>query len=461
MNPHSAPSSVTLDRAHVWHPFTPTDSWMDPQFKPVMIASARGSVLLDEDGNAYLDGNSSIWTNLHGHGHPVITQAIKDQLDRVAHTSYLGAGHEPGAVLGQKLTALVGPKKYRVFYSDDGATAIEAAIKITLQYYHQIKQPQRKVFVSLGNGYHGDTVGAMSIGHSAFHTGFFSSLKFPSIEVLQPGCYHCPYNRATPSRADARTTRQCQWECIGELESTLRERGSEIAAVVLEPRIQGAAGMVMHPEGYLAKAAQLTKEVGALLILDEVMTGFGRTGEMFAADHEHVKADLIALSKGITGGFLPFGATLVKDFIFQTYRGPLENTFFHGHSYCGNQLGCAAALANLHVFETENTLATIRERATHLKKRSQIFWQHPHVGDIRQDGLVLGIELVEDFATRRPFPFERRIAYHVSERARQYGLLARGAGNVLILMPPYSTTNEQLDKMVDALYRGLCEELPA
>ncbi|PAW80164.1 MAG: adenosylmethionine--8-amino-7-oxononanoate transaminase [Verrucomicrobia bacterium Tous-C9LFEB] len=454
-------NSVDLDRAHVWHPFTPTDAWFDPHFKPVMIASARGSVLLDEEGNAYLDGNSSIWTNMHGHNHPVINQAIKDQLDRVAHTSYLGLGHGPGSLLGEKLTALVGPDKYRVFYSDDGATAIEAAIKITLQHFDQINQPQRRLFVSLGNGYHGDTVGAMSVGHSSFHTGHFNSLMFPSVEVMQPGCYRCPCNRATPERADARTYRQCEWQCLAALEKVFQERGPEIAALVLEPRVQGAAGMVMHPAGYLAKAAQIAKDAGAMLILDEVMTGFGRTGEMFAADHEGVKADLIALAKGLTGGYLPLGATLIREEIFQSYRGPIERTFYHGHSYCGNQLGCAAALANLELFDTEHTLDKIRDRAAQLKSLSQIFWQHPHVGDIRQDGFILGIELVEDFATRKPFPFERRIAYHVSERAKQYGLLARGAGNVLILMPPYSTTKEQLEKMVEALYRGLCEELPA
>lgn len=454
-------TTTELDRAHVWHPFTPTDAWFDPKFQPVMIASAHGSVLLDEQGNAYLDGNSSIWTNLHGHNHPAINQAITEQLGRVAHTSYLGLGHGPGSQLGAKLAELFGPDDYRVFYSDDGATAIEAALKITVQHFHQIGQPQRRLFVSLGNGYHGDTVGAMSVGHSTFHTGFFNAMMFPSVEVMQPGCYRCPHNRATPLRDDARQYRQCQWQCLAALEQVLRERGAEVAAVILEPRVQGAAGMVMHPEGYLAKAAKLAKEAGALLILDEVMTGFGRTGKMFAAEQEGVKADLIALAKGLTGGYLPLGATMVREEIFQSYRGPIERTFYHGHSYCGNQLGCAAALASLRLFETENTLKTVQERATHLKQISQIFWQHPNVGDMRQDGLILGIELVEDFATRRPFPFARRIAYHVSERAKKYGLLARGAGNVLILMPPYSTTNGQLEKMVEALYRGLVEELPA
>jgi adenosylmethionine---8-amino-7-oxononanoate aminotransferase len=454
-------NSTELDRAYVWHPFTPAESWFDPNFKPVMIASGRGSVLLDEEGNAYLDGNSSIWTNMHGHNHPVIKQAIKDQLDILEHSSYLGAGHAPGSQLAEKLAKLAGPDKYRVFYSDDGATAIEAAVKIAIQYFHQIGEPQRDVFISLGDGYHGDTVGAMSVGHSSYHTGFFSSLMFKSDRVLQPGCYHCPFNQALPERADARTYRHCQWQCITALEEALKKHGDKAAAIVMEPHIQGAAGMVMQPEGYLAKAAQLAKKYGALFILDEVMTGFGRTGKMFAADHDGVKADFIALAKGITGGYLPLGATLIREEIFESFRGPIQNTFYHGHSYCGNQLGCAAALANLQVFETENTLQTINERAAQLRQLTQIFWQHPNVGDIRQEGLVLGIELVEDFATRKPFPFERRIAYHVSERARKYGLLARGAGNVLILMPPYSTTAEQLEKMVSALYRGLSETLPA
>ena len=454
-------SPVALDKKFVWHPFTPADAWLDPDFEPIVIQSGRGARLTDTQGRTYLDGNASIWTNLHGHGHPQITAAVKNQLDRVAHVSFLGLTHEPAARLAEKLSHLLSPSPSRVFYSDDGSTAMEAALKMIWQYFQQNGQPRRKVFVSLDQGYHGDTVGAMSLGHSQTFHETFSPLLFKSEKVPSPGCYRCPFNRARPQKADARTYAQCNRECVGQMKSALKNHAGETAAVVLEPLVQGAAGMVMHPPGYLKETAALAREEGAFLLLDEVMTGFGRTGAMFAHQKEGVSPDLIALAKGLTGGFLPLAATLVREDIFNGFRGGLERAFFHGHSYTANPLGCAAALANLEIFEQEKTLLQIQDLAEKLRSFSQKFWDHPHVGDVRQEGLILAVELVEDFAAKKPFPASRRLAWQVCEKARSYGLLTRGIGNVLVLMPPYCVTESDLAAMVDALYRSLCDLLPS
>jgi adenosylmethionine-8-amino-7-oxononanoate aminotransferase len=458
-------SSSTSDKNYVWHPFTPADSWLDPDFHPVMIAGGEASWLIDENGTRYLDGNSSIWTNLHGHRHPVLTQAIKDQLDRIAHSSYLGLAHTPGAHLAEKLNEMAQvpgatPLKYRSFYSDDGSTAMEVALKIVYQYFQQKGQPQRRHYLSLSSGYHGDTVGAMSLGHSpAFHEKF-SGLLFPTESAPAPYCYRCPHNQAPPQKADARTYRHCTESCVAEFAHQLKSLGENCAAVVIEPRVQGAAGMIMHPAGYLEKVAALTHQAGALLIVDEVMSGFGRTGTMLACHQENVQPDLIALAKGLSGGYLPFAATLVTETIFEEFRGDVERTFYHGHSYAGNQLGCAAALANLDIFEKEAVLERVAFLSAKLQPLSQRFWEHPQVGDVRQEGLILAVELVQSRETRAPFPPEMRLAWKINERARTYGLLTRGVGSILFLMPPYSTTESELEKMVEALRQALFEILP-
>jgi adenosylmethionine-8-amino-7-oxononanoate transaminase len=455
--PKSSP--VALDKKFVWHPFTPADSWLDPGFEPLVIQSGQGASLTDTQGRTYLDGNSSIWTNLHGHRHPQITDAVKEQLDQVAHVSFLGLTHEPAARLAEKLSDLF-PSSRRIFYSDDGSTAMEAALKMIWQYFQQNGQPNRKIFVSLDQGYHGDTVGAMSLGHSQSFHETFSPLLFASEKVPSPGCYRCPFNRARPQKADARTYAQCNRECIGQMKRALEKNAGSTAAVVLEPLVQGAAGMVMHPPGYLKETAALAKTEGAFLLLDEVMTGFGRTGAMFAHQKEDVSPDVVALAKGLTGGYLPLAATVVREDIFDGFRGGLDRTFFHGHSYTANALGCAAALANLEIFEQEQTLRKIQHLAGKLHSLSQKFWNHPHVGDVRQEGLILAVELVEDFGTRKPFPAARRLAWQISENARAYGLLTRGIGNVLVLMPPYCVSESELAAMIDALYRSLSEILP-
>ena len=442
-----------LDRRHVWHPFTPLDEWLDPAFAPVMIASGRGATLVDAEGREYLDGNSSIWTNLHGHGHPRLTGAIKAQLDRISHSSYLGLAHEPGARLAGELCRRTGFD--RVFYSDDGSTAMEAALKMVFQYFRQNGAPERKTFVSLGGGYHGDTVGAMSLGRSEGFHATFGPLLFPGEKTMSPGCYRCPFNRAKAEAEDARIYRRCNWECVGEAERKLEEVGPQMAAFVVEPRVQGAAGMVMHPHGYLERVAPLVRAAGALLIADEVLTGFGRTGTLLACEQEKVSPDLVALAKGLTGGYLPMGATLVREKLVDGFRGPLERTFFHGHSYTGNQLGCAAALANLEIFDEEKTLDAVAARAATLREASRVFWRHAKVGDVRQEGLILAVELVRDRATREPFPAGDRLAHRINEEARGLGLLTRGLGGTLFLLPPYCASDAEIARMIEILDRAI------
>lgn len=445
------------DKRHLWHPFTPTDPWLDSNFMPPVIERGEGALLIDEQGNRFLDGNSSIWTNLHGHNHPRVNRAICQQLERLAHCSFLGNTHAPAADLAKRLIDLANSKFTRVFFSDDGSTAMEAALKIAFQFFQQNGQPQRQTFLAIDQGYHGDTVGAMSVGQSGVFHETFKPLMFPTQKAMMPGCYRCPFNNAKPEKADARLYRKCCWECLRDVEQKTETLENRLAALFMEPRVQGAAGMVMHPEGYLKKVADIVQSHGALLILDEVMTGFGRTGSMFAFQKENIQPDILALAKGLTAGYLPMAATLVNEEIFNGFRGGIERTFFHGHSYTANPLGCAAALANLDIFEEEKTLARIAVLERRLDEWSQIFWQNPHVGDVRREGLILAVELVEDFRSRRPYPWTQRVGYHVCESARKHGLLTRGVGSILILMPPYCVTEEQLETMVQALYRALQE----
>jgi adenosylmethionine-8-amino-7-oxononanoate aminotransferase len=455
-----------LDRRHVWHPFTQMREWMAE--KPLVIVAAEGAVLRDEKGREYIDGNSSIWTNLHGHRRPEIDEAIRGQLGRIAHSSFLGLTNDVAPRFAfELLRAFSGssePGGWRVFFSDDGSTAIEAGLKMIHQARQQRGERERKVFFSLGAGYHGDTVGAMSLGHSALFHGTYRPLMFESREVMPPACYRCPFNRAAPERGtEARVTRKCGWECVRETAKALDECGEEASAFVTEPRVQGAGGMMMHPHGYLARLAELCRERGVWLMLDEVMTGFGRTGAMFAFQHENVKPDVVALGKGITGGYLPLGATVASEEIFSAFDGTYSDfrTFFHGHSYSGNQLGCAAARASLRLLEDVHTEEHVRGRAAVLEGLAQRFWQHGNVGDVRCEGMICAIELVEDFASCRRFPAERRAGFHVSEAARRHGLLTRCIGDVLVLMPPYCVTDAQLAQAVEALWRALVEVLPA
>ncbi len=462
----AAMDSAELDKRHVWHPFTQMREWNAGE--PLVIVEAEGAVLRDAQGFEYLDGNSSIWTNLHGHRRAEIDGAIREQLGRVAHTSFLGLTNDVAPQFAFELLRAITrsdtPEGWRVFFSDDGSTAVEAGLKMIHQARQQRGEKERRVFVSLGAGYHGDTVGAMSVGHSTVFHSAYRGLMFGSREVMSPACYRCPFNRAAPERGmDARLSRKCEWECVGAAAKALDDLGDAASAFVMEPRVQGAAGMTMHAHGYLSRIAALCRERGVWLMLDEVMTGFGRTGAMFACQHEGVMPDVLALGKGITGGYLPLAATVASAEIFAAFDGEHSEwrTFFHGHSYSGNQLGCAAALASLRLLGTVHPMAHVRSRGEFLRVLAQKFWEHPNVGDVRCEGMICAIEIVEDFVTRRRFPAENRTGFRVSEAARKHWLITRCVGDVLVLMPPYCVSEEQLAQAVDGLWRALCGVVPA
>jgi adenosylmethionine---8-amino-7-oxononanoate aminotransferase len=463
-----------LDHLYVWHPFTQMRDWLKRE--PIVIAEGHGTVSRDIHGREYLDANSSIWTNLHGHNHPRINRAIHRQLKKIAHSSALGLANVPASLLAEKLVTAANPCEVgraedsapylaKVFFSDDGSTAMEVALKLAYEYARRTGKSKQPKFLTLEGAYHGDTVGAVSLGHIDLFHKAYSGLLFKTDKVAAPYCYRCPYNRAKPQRADAREYRKCNWECVDNLEkkfTSQKKKGNSYAAFVVEPLIQGAAGMIPQPNGWLKRANEISRGHGALLIADEVMTGFGRTGNapaLFACQQEQVQPDFMALAKGLTGGYLPMAATLTTQRIFNAFLGEYDEfkTFFHGHSFTGNQLGAAAALANLKILQSAASIRARSSLQSALHEGLKILWTFPNVGDVRQVGLVVGIELVKDWRTREPIDLHERAGIRVCEAMEKRGVLTRPIGNVVVLMPPYCTTREQVKQMVAALKEAIAE----
>jgi adenosylmethionine-8-amino-7-oxononanoate aminotransferase len=439
-----------LDKQFVWHPFTPMKLWAESD--PLVITSADGMHLVDSDGKRYLDGVSSLWCNVHGHRVPEIDAAVRAQLDKVAHTTMLGLASEPAILLAERLMRIAPAGLAKVFYSDSGATATEVAFKLAAQYWYNVGHPRRNEFVGFAEAYHGDTVGAMSIGRiDAFHKPYFPML-FKAHFAPSPYVYRSQ----TPSDPQA-----VEQTCLAALERILEQHGPRIAGICIEPMVQGAGGMIVQPPGFLAGVAALARKYGALLIADEVAVGFGRTGKMFACEHEGVLPDLMCAAKGITGGYLPLAATFATQRIFDAFLGePWEGrTFYHGHTYTGNPLACAAALASLDLFEKNNLVARVARNANALAAMLSRLRTLPHVGDIRQLGYMVGIELVEDKPTRRRFDPRRRIGAAVCQRARGHGVIIRPLGDVIVLMPPPAMETTDLQTIVDAVFLGVTEQL--
>ncbi len=437
------------DREHVWHPFTPMQAYAEEQ--PLIITRAHGCFLVDLDGKEYIDGVSSMWCNVHGHRVPELDAAIREQLDAVAHSTLLGLGNVPSIRLARRLVELAPEGLTRVFYSDDGATAVEVALKMAFQYWRQCPTPQPKktLYLSLRGAYHGDTLGDVSVGDLARFHHLFAPLLFPAVRAPNPYCYRCPL------RLDRRT---CGIACVEELADLVRRHADTLAAVVIEPLMQGAAGMIAAPEGYLRRVRKVTREYDVLLIADEVAVGMGRTGTLFACQREGVMPDFLCLAKGLTGGYLPLAATLTTDEIFRAFLGRPEEgrTFYHGHTYTGNQLGCAAALANLNLL-TNGVLDSLPPKIERLKQHLARMAELPVVGDVRQQGLMAGIELVEEKATKRPAPTQRRLGARICRLAHERGVLLRPLGDVLVVMPPLAIELSLLDRLCDVLYNCLDE----
>jgi adenosylmethionine-8-amino-7-oxononanoate transaminase len=454
-----------LDHQFVWHPFTQMRDWLKRE--PIVIVEGKGAILRDVRGREFLDANSSIWTNLHGHQNQKINAAISRQLKKIAHSSALGLANEPASLLAGKLVQAANPKVKtsklsKVFFSDDGSTALEVALKLAYEFSRRAKKIKNPKFLSLEGAYHGDTIGAVSLGHiDLFHKSFLG-LLFKTDKVMSPYCYRCPFNRAKPERDDARNYRKCNWECVELVEkkfSTQKKKENSYAAFVFEPLMQGAAGMIPQPDGWLKQVSKIAQSHGALLIADEVMTGFGRTGKMFACQHENIQPDFLCLAKGLTGGYLPMAATLTTQKVFNAFLGEYHEfkTFFHGHSYTANQLGAAAALASLEILQSETSIRARQSLEKHLRDELQKLWQFPNVGDIRQVGLIAGIELVKNWRTREPFDLREQAGIRVCEAMATRGVLTRPIGNVIVLMPPYCTTVAQLKKIIDATRESIAE----
>lgn len=437
-----------LDKNYIWHPFTQMQDYC--RLKPLIIERGKGSWLYDMEGNRYLDGVSSLWVTIHGHCRQEIDAAIIRQVKKISHSTLLGLTNVPAVRLAQKLVNISPRGLAKIFYSDNGSTAVEVALKIAFQYWQQASRATRtkKNFVTLHNAYHGDTLGAVSVGGIDLFHSIYKPLLFKTFRVHSPYCYRCPLKLEYPA---------CGLECLNALEKTLKTHHAKIAALIMEPLVQGAAGMIVFPRGYVSAARDLCARHNVLFIADEVAVGFGRTGKMFACEHEKVRPDLMALAKGITGGMLPLAATLATDRIYDAFLGEFQElkTFYHGHTYTGNPVACAAALASLDVFERQNILAALQPKIRLVKERLQTFYHLRHVGDVRQCGFMVGIELVADCDTKRPYPIKNKMGQQVIFEARRRNVIIRPLGDVIVLMPPLSITAKELEMLLDVVYESI------
>lgn len=439
---------IALDKQYIWHPFTQMADWLDSQ--PVVIERGEGFFLIDTEGRRYIDGVSSLWCNVHGHCVPAIDAAIKDQLGRIAHSTLLGLAQTRSIELAERLIRLAPAGLAKVFYSDSGATAVEIALKIAYQYWQNRGQTQRRRFIALREAYHGDTLGSVSVGGMALFHSIFKPLLFETFFIDPP----FPYRFAG-------SVEQCTAASLHQLETLLTAHRHQIAGIIIEPRVQGAAGMIVHPEGFLAAVRRLADQYDTLLIADEVATGFGRTGAMFACQLENVQPDILCLAKGITGGYLPLAATLTTQAVFEPFcvKGDITKTFYHGHTYTGNALACAAALANLELFEQTRLLETLPPKIQLIRQTLAECAKLPYVGDVRQCGLMAGIELVADKEAKTPLRYG--IGAAVCAVMRPKGLMLRPLGNVVVLMPPPAMDMPTLTAMLDILLQTLRDDLPA
>lgn len=436
------------DRSCVWHPFTPMQAWQSEN-APVIVRG-QGFHLFDAAGNCWLDGISSLWCNVHGHCVPELDQAIREQLDKVAHTTLLGLGSEPSIRLARALLDRAPTGLSRVFYSDSGASTVEVALKMAYQFQRQKPggDDRRRLFLSIGNAYHGDTLGTVSVGGIDLFHRCYRDLLFPGITVPSPVALRVPQGHTSDSWLQY---------CFDEVERQIRLRCDELVAVVMEPLVQGAAGILVHPEGYLRHIRQLCDRHNVLLIADEVAVGFGRTGTLFACEQEQVSPDILCLAKGITGGYLPIGTTLVTEQIYEAFLGePWEGrTFYHGHTYTGNALGCAVGLKSLQLFEERNLLANVAQCSEVLSERLAVLEGHPHVAEVRQRGVMVGIELVQDRDGLRPFPVEQRVGHQVTLEARRQGVIIRPLGDVVVLMPAPGMPADTVHQLCDVALQSI------
>jgi adenosylmethionine-8-amino-7-oxononanoate transaminase len=439
---------IELDKQYLWHPFTQMADWLAGE--PVIIDSGEGFYLIDTEGRRYIDGVSSLWCNVHGHRVPQIDDAIRGQLDKIAHSTLLGLGQTASIELAEKLIRIAPAGLQKVFYSDSGATAVEIAVKIACQYWQNIGQKGKTKFIALKEAYHGDTVGAVSIGGMDLFHGIFKPLLFETLFAPSP----CPY------RFDG-TPEQCAAYSLSVIERHLQSHAGQIAGIVVEPLVQGAAGIIVHPAGFLKGVERLARRYDTLLIVDEVAMGFGRTGKMFACEHEDVRPDLMCIAKGISAGYLPLAATLTTQNIFDAFAvsGDIHKTFYHGHTYTGNALACAAAIASLDLFDENRILESLPEKIRLIADYFERFRKLPYIGDCRQCGMVGGIELVLDKQGKSPFPAEWKIGAKICAAMRPKGAMMRPLGDVIVLMPAVAMDIATLRTLLEIINDTLTNNL--
>ncbi|MEE2844572.1 MAG: adenosylmethionine--8-amino-7-oxononanoate transaminase [Planctomycetota bacterium] len=433
------------DSEHVWHAFTQMAN-----YEPLVIDSASGCVLTDIQGNTYIDAVSSLWCNVHGHQHPVINAAIRQQLDEVAHVTSLGMSNPTTIHLAKRLVDITPENLNHLFFSGDGSSSVEVAMKMAFQYWQQRSDPQpnKTKYIALGSAYHGDTLGSVSVGGVQRFHEMFKPLLFDVLRLDSPDTYRLP--EGVTESQDA-----TQYY-LNQLESLLQQHHSTIAAMIIEPIVQGAAGMIMQPPGYLAGVRQLTQKHDVLLIADEIAVGFGRTGAMFACNHEDIQPDLMCLAKGLTGGYITMAATLATTEIWNAFLGDSSRTFYHGHTYGGNPLAAAAALANLDIFETEQTMVNVRERSGQLADLLKPLTDHLHVGDIRQRGLIVAIELVADKDNKTSFENIGATGAAVCKAALEQGVWLRPLRDTIVIIPPLSISESEITKIATVVEHAIC-----
>ncbi|MEA3305522.1 MAG: adenosylmethionine--8-amino-7-oxononanoate transaminase [Candidatus Omnitrophota bacterium] len=436
-------SWIKKDLKYNWHPYTQMKDCR--RLPPVLIEKAEGIKLYDNKGNFYYDTISSWWCNVHGHNHPKIKEAIKNQLNSLGHVLFAGFTHKTAILLSEKLISITPRGLTKVFFSDNGSTSVETALKMSFQYWQNTGRKRKKKFVSLDYGYHGDTVGAMSVSGVSLFNEIFSPLLFAPIRAPSPYCYRCPMGK---------NKALCDIECIKPLEEILKKRNGEIAAVILEPMVMAAGGMFVYPKEYLKKTAELTKKYNVHLIADEVAVGFGRTGKMFACGHAGIQPDFMCLSKGITSGTLPLGATLTTEKIYKAFYADYgkRKTFYHGHTYTANPVSCSAALASLKIFDKEDTLRKVNRLIPMFHQRLEDFRNLPLVGDVRYIGMIGALELVKHKKTKKAFDFKRRIGLDVYKRGLKNNLLLRPLGNVVYFFFPLCVRKREIKEILDTAY---------
>jgi len=438
---------VEKDRKYVWYPFTQMKDWVSGN--QVIIERGEGTSLIDIEGKRYYDGVSSLWLNVHGHRRAEIDRAVSAQLGKISHSTMLGLSHRGAIELAEQLIESAPAGLEKVFYSDNGSTSVEIALKMAFQYWQHKGIKNKNKFLTLTNAYHGDTIGSVSVGgidifHQIFYPLLFKALKAPS-----PYCYRCVFQKEPDS---------CGFACVDATEELMSRNHEELAAMIIEPKVQGAGGIIVQPPGYLSRIKELCTKYNLLLITDEVATGFGKTGKMFACEHENISPDFLTASKGITGGYLPLAATMVTGEIYDAFLADHRErrTFFHGHSYTGNPLACAAALANLEIFARDKVMEKMQSKIAYLSGKLENFAKLEHVGEIRQSGFMVGIELVRDKRTKEPFPIGERRGVKACLAARKKGMIIRPLDDVVVFMPPLATEPEELDEMIEILYQSIC-----